>query len=129
MHATSVSTRAHRLNSYGALSQLQVVYPALDAKVKNVTLAYSVEHEDEVRHCRRAEMPHAGQSDWPVSLDALTTQNAIACTSKHICPLHQQERLFEQLSQLLNSAVAQTGRTEGRDCAAAGLQGEPWALA
>lgn len=27
----------------------QVVYPALDAKVKNVTLAYSVEHEDEVR--------------------------------------------------------------------------------
>jgi len=28
---------------------LQVVYPALDAKVKNVTLAYSVEHEDEVR--------------------------------------------------------------------------------
>jgi hypothetical protein len=29
---------------------LQVVYPALDAKVKNVTLAYSVEHEDEVRY-------------------------------------------------------------------------------
>ena len=27
----------------------QVVYPALDSKVKNVTLAYSVEHEDEVR--------------------------------------------------------------------------------
>lgn len=26
----------------------QVIYPALDAKVKNVTLAYSVEHEDEV---------------------------------------------------------------------------------
>jgi hypothetical protein len=24
------------------------VYPALDAKVRNVTLAYSVEHEDEV---------------------------------------------------------------------------------
>lgn len=28
---------------------MQVVYPALDSKVKNVTLAYSVEHEDEVR--------------------------------------------------------------------------------
>ena len=28
---------------------LQVVYPALDAKVKNVTSAYSVEHEDEER--------------------------------------------------------------------------------
>ena len=28
---------------------LQVVYPALDLKVKNVTHAYSVEHEDEVR--------------------------------------------------------------------------------
>ena len=27
----------------------QVVYPALDLKVKNVTLAYTVEHEDEVR--------------------------------------------------------------------------------
>lgn len=31
-----------------ACSEVQVVYPALDAKVKNVTLAYSVEHEDEV---------------------------------------------------------------------------------
>jgi hypothetical protein len=28
---------------------LQVVYPALNLKVKNVTHAYSVEHEDEVR--------------------------------------------------------------------------------
>ena len=27
----------------------QVVYPALDAKVKNVTVAYTVEHEEEVR--------------------------------------------------------------------------------
>lgn len=31
------------------VSCLQVVYPALDAKVKNVTSAYSVEHEDEER--------------------------------------------------------------------------------
>ncbi len=29
---------------------LQVVYPALELKVKNVTHAYSIEHEDEVRH-------------------------------------------------------------------------------
>jgi hypothetical protein len=35
----------------------QVVYPALDAKVKNVTLAYSVEHEDEVRRRRAALLP------------------------------------------------------------------------
>lgn len=30
----------------------QVVYPALDSKVKNVTSAYSVEHQDEVRKRR-----------------------------------------------------------------------------
>lgn len=29
-------------------SVVQVVYPALDSKVRNVTVAYSVEHEDEV---------------------------------------------------------------------------------
>lgn len=29
----------------------QVVYPALDSKVKNVTVAYSVEHQDEVGVC------------------------------------------------------------------------------
>ena len=28
---------------------LQVIYPALEAKVANVTRSYSVEHEDEVR--------------------------------------------------------------------------------
>lgn len=30
---------------------VQVLYPILDGRVKNVTLAYSVEHEDEVRVC------------------------------------------------------------------------------
>lgn len=30
-------------------SVAQVVYPALDSKVRNVTVAYTVEHEDEVR--------------------------------------------------------------------------------
>ena len=33
----------------GLPARLQVVYPALDSKVKNVTSAYSVEHEDEER--------------------------------------------------------------------------------
>ena len=34
----------------------QVVYPALDAKVKNVTVAYTVEHEEEVR-CQALKTP------------------------------------------------------------------------
>ena len=37
--------------NYAALTTfpvMQVVYPALDLKVKNVTRAYTVEHEDEV---------------------------------------------------------------------------------
>lgn len=38
---------------------MQVVYPALDSKVKNVTLAYSVEHEDEV-HKRSRGGRHPG---------------------------------------------------------------------
>lgn len=37
-----------RLTAVPALCHGQVVYPALDSKVRNVTLAYSVEHEDEV---------------------------------------------------------------------------------
>lgn len=42
----SSSRRAHCPLLHGFL---QVVYPALDTKVKNVTSAYSVEHQDEVR--------------------------------------------------------------------------------
>lgn len=38
-----------KLNPFCFRSVLQVVYPALDLKVKNVTRAYTVEHEDEVR--------------------------------------------------------------------------------
>lgn len=34
---------------HDACAVIQVVYPALDAKVKNVTVAYTVEHQDEVR--------------------------------------------------------------------------------
>ena len=33
---------------YAIAGKAQVVYPALEGKVKNVTRAYSVEHEDEV---------------------------------------------------------------------------------
>ncbi|KAL6749646.1 hypothetical protein V8C86DRAFT_973530 [Haematococcus lacustris] len=54
----------------------EVVYPALDAKVKNVTLAYSVEHQDE-------------------------------------------ELLFEQLAQLISTAVDQQGAK--RDATVRGL--------
>ncbi len=35
---------------------MQVVYPALDSKVRNVTLAYTVEHEDEVSMLRRRRL-------------------------------------------------------------------------
>lgn len=52
---------------YGFLKQVyayhssvedEVVYPALDSKVRNVTLAYSVEHQDEVR-CEARIAAHA----------------------------------------------------------------------
>lgn len=33
----------------------QVIYPALEAKVANVTLSYQVEHEDEVREAKKWE--------------------------------------------------------------------------
>ena len=38
----------HSLVPSSVTSAAQVVYPALDAKVKNVTIAYSHEHRDEV---------------------------------------------------------------------------------
>lgn len=47
--------RAHvcRIDHKGACPASQVIYPALEAKVANVTRSYSVEHEDEVRGGRR----------------------------------------------------------------------------
>lgn len=45
-----LQTRYYFLNQvykYHSSVEDEVVYPALDAKVKNVTLAYSVEHQDE----------------------------------------------------------------------------------
>ena len=41
-------SKLDRISTQSDSSSLQVVYPALDLKVKNVTHAYSVEHEDEV---------------------------------------------------------------------------------
>lgn len=51
---TRVSLCAAGIIGLSFLFCCQVVYPALDAKVKNVTLAYSVEHEDEVRSLFRS---------------------------------------------------------------------------
>ncbi|KAF5841828.1 hypothetical protein DUNSADRAFT_10891, partial [Dunaliella salina] len=64
-----------QLNQYHSSVEDEVVYPALDSKVKNVTVAYSVEHQDE-------------------------------------------EMLFEQLAQLIHTAMEQTGaeRTETVRC-------------
>ena len=51
----SLTTRPLALPSFVTCAP-QVVYPALDAKVKNVTIAYSHEHRDEVSaHCRGGE--------------------------------------------------------------------------
>ncbi len=36
------------------LRNAQVLYPVLDSKVRNVTLAYSIEHQDEVSNRNRA---------------------------------------------------------------------------
>ena len=46
----------------GNCRSAQVVYPALDAKVRNVTLAYSVEHEDEVSHLSMLATSDSGAS-------------------------------------------------------------------
>lgn len=43
-------TSSHQASLDLADGGAQVVYPALDAKVKNVTVAYTVEHEEEVRY-------------------------------------------------------------------------------
>lgn len=40
-----------QVHSYHSSVEDEVVYPALDAKVKNVTVAYSHEHRDEVGLC------------------------------------------------------------------------------
>lgn len=40
---------------------VQVIYPFLESKVRNVTSAYSVEHEDEVGH-----VLHSHASDFGI---------------------------------------------------------------
>jgi len=51
-------------------SSPQVVYPALDSKVKNVTVAYSVEHQDEVGCARQraGEVDSWGPCQSPTTL-------------------------------------------------------------
>ena len=71
----------------------QVVYPALDSKVRNVTSAYSREHEDEVRALGPAACPAL---PWTVRLTDSTTQ----------------EHLFEELSKLLAAAILETGKDQ-----------------
>lgn len=95
---------------------LQVVYPALDAKVKNVTLAYSVEHQDEVstkpeartlfvRHefCGCILVPYP--SHGIALLDcAVAVPVRLPTTTRYL-----QEFLFDQLLQLLNQALSEVG--------------------
>ena len=69
-----------------------MVYPALDSKVKNVTSAYSREHEDEVR-CRGYRCK-------------------ITCSDLAVITPAVQEHLFEQLSKLLAAAISQTGKDQ-----------------
>jgi hypothetical protein len=65
--------------------RVQVVYPALDAKVKNVTVAYTVEHQDEVRGRQRAPggacpaaAPGCGPGPWQRSPPAPPVRRQIA---------------------------------------------------
>lgn len=100
-----------------------MVYPALDSKVKNVTVAYSVEHRAEV-----GAAYHGCSIRWP----PLNFQPALTCLGKACahtmlgCFCNSvafaavfmrlvtiltltQELLFEQLSQLLVAAVGCQG--------------------
>jgi hypothetical protein len=63
---------------------LQVVYPALDAKVKNVTVAYSVEHQDEVRKADPSTLPsHLIGPRFPVaSASGTRARGGNACMHK-----------------------------------------------
>jgi hypothetical protein len=75
----------------------QVVYPALDAKVKNVNVAYSVEHQEEV--CAKLCLN-------PPSTRQDVLNNAIFIQ-------HLQEMLLEQLAQLISAAISQAGADRG----------------
>jgi hypothetical protein len=76
-----------------------VVYPALDSKVKNVTVAYSVEHQDEVGL-------YPGILTYILPFVTLTEEDLLVPTP--------QELLFEQLAHQVSTATAQKGqeRTE-----------------
>jgi hypothetical protein len=120
------------------LLSVQVVYPALDSKVKNVTSAYSVEHQDEVSQ-------HHGPLNSSTSILTVIAGDvyqifsnlmqgvhlhlqpgghaALELVAHNVIHLHgdkltracwglcyaAQEYLFEHLGSLLSAAVAQTG--------------------
>ena len=60
IHFAYLQVFCHLRTSIEYAVTLQVVYPALDLKVKNVTHAYSVEHEDEVSYCSAVPGPSPG---------------------------------------------------------------------
>jgi hypothetical protein len=63
----------------GAAAWLQVVYPVLDAKVRNVTLAYSVEHQDEVRRQRQQQQQQQQHSAYPIIMAAWVVSSVCIC--------------------------------------------------
>jgi len=71
----------------------QVVYPALDSKVKNVTVAYSVEHQEEVRF----KCPGGGVPSDPTGLLAPGHHSARHARSR---ARRRQQRLILHLQHL-----------------------------
>jgi hypothetical protein len=69
---------------HDACAVMQVVYPALDAKVKNVTVAYTVEHQDEVRATTLGHGAIA-VSTW-LLLYATTYISMFSCANSPLCP-------------------------------------------
>lgn len=70
------------------VGRLQVVYPALDSKVKNVTLAYSVEHEDEVGAAASANASAAAAACPPPPPAPLPRRESSVLLGRH-CPVGQ----------------------------------------
>lgn len=108
----------------------QVVYPALESKVKNVTSAYSVEHQDEVGLSASAGPARSVMTTTPgwqllqlvrviqslqystwgcqFAVSMFTAVNALRDVLS-FSALCLQEYLFEHLGSLLGAAVSQTG--------------------
>ena len=83
---------------------LQVVYPALDLKVKNVTHAYSVEHEDEVWRLPYAPILLCG------SLSPISYYLVLLWTPDHASSATLQTSASIRLQELLHWAVCTGGQ-------------------